>query len=118
VPPPVVRATTPALAPPQGICPAPRRARRGQRLRRQGRTLRELAELGEGLLLQLPDALPAQAEHIPNLLEALRLARVQPVAQPQNQGLALGQVPEAGVHAAAHLLRRQEILRRRGLRIL
>jgi hypothetical protein len=27
-------------------------------------------------------------------------------------------VPEAGVHAAAHLLRREEILRRRGLRIL
>jgi len=64
VPLPVVRATIPALAPPQGTCPAPRRARRGQRLRRQGRTLRELAELGEGPLLQLPDALPAQAEHV------------------------------------------------------
>ena len=80
VPLPVVRATIPALAPPQGTCPAPRRARRGQRLRRQGRTQRELAELGEGPLLQLPDALPAQAEHVPNLLEALRLARFQPVA--------------------------------------
>ena len=51
-----------------------------QRLRREGRRLRELPELGEGLLLQLPDPLPAQAEHVPNLLETLRLARVQPVA--------------------------------------
>src|SRR6185295_5661095 len=118
MPPPVIRATAPELASPQGTCPAPRRARRSQRLRRQGRTLRKLAELGEGLLLQLPDTLPAQAEHVPNLLEALRLAGFQPVAQPQNQGLAFGEVPEAGVHAAAHLLRREEILRRRGLRIL
>jgi len=75
MPPPVIRATAPELASPQGTCPAPRRARRSQRLRRQGRTLRKLAELGEGLLLQLPDTLPAQAEHVPNLLEALRLAR-------------------------------------------
>src|SRR5215813_5149259 len=102
---------------PQGTCSAPHRARRGQRLRRQSRTLRELAELGEGLLLQLPDALPAQAEHVPNLLEALRLACFQPVAQPQNQGLAFGEVPEAGVHAAAHLLLCYEDLGLRGLGI-
>ena len=51
-----------------------------QRLRGEGRRLRELPEPGEGLLLQLPDPLPAQAEHVANLLETLRLARFQPVA--------------------------------------
>ena len=108
----------PSVGASAGDLPVPYRARRGQRLRRQGRTLRELAELGEGLLLQLPDALPAKAEHVPNLLETLRLARFQPIAQPQNKGLALGQVPEAGVHAAAHLLLRYEDLGLRGLGIL
>ena len=80
VPPPVVRGTTPAWRLRRG--PALRPAGHGgsQRLRGEGRHLRELPELGEGLLLQLPDPLPAQAEDVSNLLEALRLAGFQPVA--------------------------------------
>ena len=43
--------------------------------------------------------------------------RVQPVAPPHNQGLACGEVTEAGSHAAADLRFRHEHLGRQGLGI-
>ena len=80
--------------------------------------MRYLPELRKDLLLDLPHTFTTEAEDVANLLEALRLVRVETVAQPHNQGLAFGEVAEAGAHATAHVRCRHEHLRLRGLGIL
>src|SRR5713101_877271 len=85
---------------------------------RESGTLRYLPELGKGLLLELPHTLTTEAEDVTNCLETLRLVRVQTVAQPHNQGLAFGEVAEAGAHATAYLLCRHEHIGLRCLGIL
>ena len=66
------------------------------------------------LLLNLPHTLTTEAEDVTNLLETLRLVCVETIAQPHNQGLAFGEVAEAGVHATAYLRCRYEHLGLRG----
>jgi hypothetical protein len=69
-------------------------------------------------LLQLPHTFTADAEAVTNVLETLRLVRVQTVAPPHNQGLAWRERAEACFHATAYLRCRYERLGRRGLGIL
>src|SRR5439155_9900094 len=71
---------------------------------REFRTLRYLPELGKGLLLELPHTLTTDAKDVTNVLETMWLVCVETVAQPHNQGLAFGEVAEAGAHATVYLL--------------